>query len=171
MIPSAFVALDAFPETPNRKIDRNALPKPEYHSKEAAIAPSTDLERAIADLWTDVLDVDVDGVNRNFFELGGHSLLATRLIARLESDLHLTVPVRVAFDAPTVAAMATWVEDAAADEAELERIGRIAHLHLKVAAMSESEIQEMLASKRGSDAAGPRPPTISVSSTPLNDDR
>ena len=78
MLPSAFVMLDALPLTPNGKLNRRALPAPEASRPALAtfyLAPTTELERRIAEIWQDVLRVDRIGMHDNFFELGGHSLL------------------------------------------------------------------------------------------------
>ncbi len=112
MIPAAFVCLDAFPLTPNRKIDRKALPAPEgqqLSSSKAFVAPRNERERVLASIWEDVLAVDNIGVDDNFFELGGHSLLATRLVTRVRSKMRLTLPLRQVFETPTIAGLAAYL--------------------------------------------------------------
>ncbi|HEX6293170.1 MAG TPA: amino acid adenylation domain-containing protein, partial [Herpetosiphonaceae bacterium] len=109
MVPSAFVVLDALPLTPNGKVDRKALSVPEHSRSELAhtfVAPRTLLERQIADLWAAVLKVERVGIHDNFFALGGHSLLATQVASRVRQHTGREVPLRLLFEAPTVAAFA-----------------------------------------------------------------
>ncbi|MFP2934965.1 AMP-binding enzyme, partial [Pyxidicoccus sp. 3LG] len=80
MVPSLFMALDAFPLTPNGKVDRKALPAPDASSARSEhIAPRTQTEQTLADLWAQLLGLPRVGATDSFFELGGHSLLATQL--------------------------------------------------------------------------------------------
>jgi amino acid adenylation domain-containing protein len=113
MVPSAFMILDRLPLAPNGKLDRAALPEPEFTGT-AYRAPSTAREEALAELFAEVLGVDRVGIDDNFFELGGHSLLATRLISRARADMGIEIPIRKIFDLPTVAALAAWSEESAA---------------------------------------------------------
>ncbi len=104
MIPSAFVTLDALPLTPSGKIDRKALPAPEGISpKREYVAPRTPTEEIIANIFARVLGVSKIGINDNFFDLGGHSLLVTQLISRLRETFAVEIPIRAAFESPTVA--------------------------------------------------------------------
>ena len=111
MVPSFFVQVPAMPLTPNGKIDRKALPVPDYGVAEAGItAPSTPVETVVADVWSKVLRIPSVGSNDNFFDLGGHSLLATQVVARLQAELGVAVPIAVFFEQPTVAGVAQWIE-------------------------------------------------------------
>ncbi len=105
MLPSAFVTLDSLPLTPNGKIDRKALPKPdgEITREQEYVAPRTQSEEIIANIFASVLGIQTVGIHDNFFELGGHSLLATQLISRLRVALDLEIPLRAVFEFPTVA--------------------------------------------------------------------
>jgi amino acid adenylation domain-containing protein len=109
MVPVQFMVLEAMPLGPSGKVDRGALPAPdEIASGIEYAAPSNDLERKIAAVWSEVLELPADavGVNDNFFALGGHSLNATRVASRIHRDLGIDLPVREIFGAPTVAELA-----------------------------------------------------------------
>ena len=112
MVPSAFVTLDAFPLTPNGKVDRKALPPPVGSRPDLAsafVAPRTQLERTLAAIWSDVLGVDPVGVEDDFFELGGHSLLSLRVIASVNDELDAELTIGAVYEAPTVAELAARV--------------------------------------------------------------
>jgi amino acid adenylation domain-containing protein/non-ribosomal peptide synthase protein (TIGR01720 family) len=109
MVPSAFVLLDALPLTPSGKTDRGALPAPEGRQDRAATvyaAPRDAEERALCDLFAQVLDAPEVGIDDSFFALGGHSLLATRLVARIRAALGSEIPVRALFEKQTPAELA-----------------------------------------------------------------
>ncbi|HYW10366.1 MAG TPA: phosphopantetheine-binding protein, partial [Longimicrobium sp.] len=115
MVPAAFVAVDALPLTPNGKLDRNLLPAPASTGLEREyVAPRTPTEQALAGIWGEILGVERVGAEDNFFDLGGHSLLATRVMARIRRDMRAELPLRVIFEATTLAAMATRVDEAVA---------------------------------------------------------
>ncbi|MGH9591973.1 MAG: non-ribosomal peptide synthetase, partial [Bryobacteraceae bacterium] len=105
MVPVAYVTLDAFPLTPNKKVDRKALPAPATVPIER-VAPRGALETQLASTWKYVLGVERISIYDNFFDLGGHSLLAIALFSRLE-PVFGKLPVSLLFEAPTVAQMAT----------------------------------------------------------------
>jgi aspartate racemase len=108
-IPSAIIAIDAFPVTPNGKVDRAALPAPGSGRPEAAatyVAPETDTERLITALWQEVLGVQNPGVHNNFFDLGGHSLLIVLLHNRLKEVFRKDISIVDLFRYPTIAALA-----------------------------------------------------------------
>jgi len=112
MVPSAFVTLDAFPLTPNGKVDRKALPPPSMSRPDlvgAFVAPRTGLERTLALIWADVLGIDRVGSEDDFFELGGHSLLALRVSARVREAAGVDLPPGALYEAPTVVELATRV--------------------------------------------------------------
>jgi amino acid adenylation domain-containing protein len=130
MVPAAFVQIDQFPLTPNRKVDRKALLAPTYRPGHANLAggsslgdtpveedtsadrylpPSNHVELVMTDIWRDVLGVDKISVLDNFFELGGHSLTAARLISRLRSALGMDLPLRCIFIDPTIAGLASHI--------------------------------------------------------------
>ncbi|MFW9264014.1 non-ribosomal peptide synthase/polyketide synthase [Nostoc sp. CALU 546] len=112
MIPSAIVILESFPLTPNGKVDRRALPKPELDTalREKYVAPRTPVEEMLALLWAQVLKVEQVGIYDNFFELGGHSLLATQLVSRIRTSFKIELPLRELFAASTITELAPFIQ-------------------------------------------------------------
>ena len=112
MIPSRWVLLGQLPLTPNGKVDRRALPEPEGRPEDAGeyVAPRTELERVLLDIWEHVLKVDCLGTADNFFDLGGHSLHAMNLIARTAEQCAVELSFIDVLQHPTVEKMAALVE-------------------------------------------------------------
>ncbi|NOY60223.1 MAG: amino acid adenylation domain-containing protein [Calditrichaeota bacterium] len=114
MIPSAFVVLDEFPLTPSGKIDRKALPKPEFLREQLGseyVAPRSDTEEKLVAIVSELLNVEQVGVHDNFFKLGGHSLLATQFISRVGEAFDVEIPLISIFEKPTVAELAEIVAE------------------------------------------------------------
>jgi amino acid adenylation domain-containing protein len=120
MVPSAFVILESLPLTSNGKVDRRALPAPDFQSEEQYIAPRNSIEEILASIWVKVLKVEQVGIHDNFFELGGHSLLATQLISRIRKAFKVEMPLRELFVAPTVAALAQVIKRVSEQEERTE---------------------------------------------------
>jgi acyl carrier protein len=114
MVPSAVVILDAFPLTPNGKVNRAALPAPDFVLVREYVAPRTPVEESVAGIFSDVLGVDRVGINDNFFELGGHSLMAMQVVSRLRQVLAFALPLAEFFDLPTVADLSDRIGDLSA---------------------------------------------------------
>ena len=112
MVPATFVMLDALPLMATGKVDRKRLPAPDgwVDSEREHVAPRSATEKALARIWAEVLKVESVGVDNSFFELGGHSLLATQVISRVRKNMGLEVPLRQLFEYPTVAGLATAID-------------------------------------------------------------
>jgi len=120
MLPAAVVFLDALPLTANGKLDRRALPQPEVsRPADRFVAPEDEVERQLALIWEELLDVRPVGAHDDFFALGGHSLLATQVMSRIRAVLGVDLPLRQLFEHPTVAGLAAAVRSAGR-EARLE---------------------------------------------------
>ncbi|MFT3815685.1 MAG: amino acid adenylation domain-containing protein [Acidovorax sp.] len=110
MVPSAIIPLEALPLNANGKVDRKALPDPEFGGGESYEAPVGEVEEALAAIWSEVLGVQRVGRNDNFFELGGHSLLALRLLERVRAK-GFAVQVRTLFERPKLGEFARAISD------------------------------------------------------------
>ncbi len=125
MVPGQFVVLDAFPLTPNGKVDRKALPVPEAsapsEADEVAEALMSPVQRQVAALWRGILKLDRVGLHANFFDIGGHSLLLVRLQAALKREFGQEIPLVELFQRTTVAAQAERLGAPAGTNSALER--------------------------------------------------
>ncbi|MBN5586957.1 amino acid adenylation domain-containing protein [Pseudomonas aeruginosa] len=103
MVPSHLLFLERMPLSPNGKLDRRALPKPDAGlMQHDHMAPTSALEKDVAAIWGELLGVERVGLTDNFFELGGHSLLATRLVSRIRQDLGIEVSLKSLFEQPVL---------------------------------------------------------------------
>ena len=145
MLPSSFVVLDALPLTTTGKVDRNALPDQiGVETEETYLAPRTALEQVLAGIFSEVLSRERVGINDSFFDLGGHSLLATQVLSRVRDAFQLELPLRKLFKAPSVAGLAASILE---DEVHRERVERTAELLLKLASMSDEEVDDLVSQK------------------------
>jgi amino acid adenylation domain-containing protein len=112
MLPVAFTVLETFPQTPNGKIDRRALPAPEAGSaaQENYVPPNTMVHYQLVHLWEELLEARPIGIRDNFFSLGGHSLLAARLVNGIEQIFGKKIPLATFFAGPTIEQLAEILE-------------------------------------------------------------
>jgi amino acid adenylation domain-containing protein len=105
MVPAAFIFLTELPLTANGKLDRKSLlsMSAQGEQRREYIAPRDDAEQAIAEIWQKILGVEKLGIYDDFFDLGGHSLSAVQIIAKIQENFAITVPVKTLFEAPTIA--------------------------------------------------------------------
>ncbi|HWF17730.1 MAG TPA: amino acid adenylation domain-containing protein, partial [Verrucomicrobiae bacterium] len=143
MVPTAFVMLDSLPLTPNGKIDRKALPEPENRPELAAnyTAPSTPMEKSIAEIWAEVLHLEKVGVHDNFFDLGGHSLLLARVHARLCETLQINLSIVKLFQHPTINSLAAHLNQTSADNNTLSRVQQRARLQREAMGRREQPVK------------------------------
>jgi amino acid adenylation domain-containing protein len=113
MVPSLFVPVDRFQLNANGKIDRGALPIPDFEQPVTdAVLPSTDTEKRLAAIWKRVLQRSNVSVTDDFFDLGGHSLKVVRLVSLIQKELDVDVPLTIVFRAPTIHELANYIDDA-----------------------------------------------------------
>jgi len=110
MVSSHIVILDKWPLTPHGKVDRKKLPQPVTQSGQDYVAPETDTEIRLANIWCDVLNIEKVGVFDNFFDLGGHSLLAARVISKLRKEFSVEISLRVLFEMRTVSDISRYID-------------------------------------------------------------
>jgi amino acid adenylation domain-containing protein len=103
MRPTAYVMLDALPQTPNGKVDRRALPAPDRGGSREFVPPRNPIEEVIAETWQQVFKLERVGIDDDFFELGGHSLMAIQVLSRVRDQFDVDIPLVTLFEAPTVA--------------------------------------------------------------------
>lgn len=105
MVPSLLIRLDEMPLTPNGKVDKKALPKPNVASAQTEIAPRNEIERDLVAIWQELLQVDQVNIYDDFFQLGGHSLLATSFIAAVRKHFEIDLRIQDFFAFPTIAGL------------------------------------------------------------------
>jgi acyl-coenzyme A synthetase/AMP-(fatty) acid ligase len=155
MLPGAFVALDALPLMSNGKVDRRALPMPDdsqRHDKEAYVAPQTHTEKALANIWAEILKFDKVGIYDDFFDLGGHSLLAMQVASRIRNTFNVTFSLRRLFEVSTLAGMALEIEQ---NQTEKGKHDELAILLGDIEDLQEEEAEQMLIKKIKTDNDGP----------------
>jgi acyl carrier protein len=114
MVPSEYFPLSAIPRAANGKIDRRALLAMGRPDRPTHVPPSTETERKIALIWTELLSVEQVGLEDDFFEFGGHSLLAARMLARVNSQFDTNLQLRAVFELRSIGRLASAVDRAQA---------------------------------------------------------
>ena len=144
MIPSQFIKLDNLPLTANGKIDRKALPKPDYSRPELGTPyakPQNLMEESLVRIWQEVLGVRPVGIDDNFFDLGGHSLAATRVVSRVIQQFQIDLALQALFQSPTVADMAAVIT---AHLGKTLDEGRLETILDELASLSDAEAQQLV---------------------------
>jgi amino acid adenylation domain-containing protein len=124
MLPSGYVLLASLPLTANGKIDRRALPAPDWerpNGQETFVAARNVVEETLAGIWAEILKLERVGIHDNFFEVGGHSLLATQVVSRICKSCQVELPLRRFFEKPTIAELAKIIEEIRGIETQLQR--------------------------------------------------
>ncbi|WP_366514015.1 methyltransferase domain-containing protein [Moorena sp. SIOASIH] len=112
MVPSGLMVLSQLPLTPNGKVDRKALPVTDMASSVSTeyVAPQTQTQKALAEIWAEVLGIEKVGIHDNFFDLGGHSLMATQVVSRVQQAFGNELTLQGLFESPTIAGIAKNIE-------------------------------------------------------------
>ncbi|WP_156972529.1 AMP-binding protein, partial [Nitrosospira sp. NpAV] len=138
MIPAAIMVLDSLPLSPNGKVDRRMLPKPEFANIDHYEAPQGEMEEVVADIWADVLGIGQVGRNDNFFALGGHSLAILQVQQKLQQNLSVSLPLRSYFENPLLTDLVSVIQD----QRSLRVMEHVEHAEL----MGMSELLDLLES-------------------------
>jgi acyl carrier protein len=160
MVPTSYRLIPALPLLPSGKVNRSALLTMRSTLLVDAgqwVAPRNEVESRLAEIWRELLGLEQVGIEQNFFELGGHSLLGLQAVARIRKVLEVELPVRILFEAPTIATLAVEVERAralglraraAAQIPQLAKLGEEQQksLLLELAGLSAEQISTLLES-------------------------
>ena len=111
MVPTEWVVLDVFPLTPNGKLDKKALPKPDRRQQQEYQSPTTETEEVLERMMSEVLNLDRVSREDDFFNLGGHSLLATRLVTRIKQHYAINFPASTLFEKPTITQLGQHIDN------------------------------------------------------------
>jgi acyl carrier protein len=131
MTPAVFVELESMPLTPNGKLDRKALPRPEQGRRGEGVvyvAARTPIEEVLAGIWAQVLGLEKVGIDDNFFEIGGHSLSVTVVVSHIQYEIGIQLAINDFFIYPTIRDLANLVEDALLAKSDSIRIDEILNL-------------------------------------------
>ncbi|NJJ57029.1 non-ribosomal peptide synthase/polyketide synthase [Pseudomonas grimontii] len=134
MVPAYLVFLERMPLTPNGKLDRKALPKPDAAALlKRFVPPVTERECQVAAIWAEVLGLPQVGLEDHFFEIGGHSLLATRVVSRVRQSLGIDAPLKGLFEQPVLGRFVQALSGTALDSPPILRLARDQALALSYA--------------------------------------
>jgi amino acid adenylation domain-containing protein len=163
MLPSAFVLLDRLPLMTNGKVNRQALPPPDYSIRQLDqeyVAPRNEVEATVAGIFAEVLGVDQVGAEDNFFSLGGHSLLAMQVLLLILEKLEVELPVQTLFERPTVGAVSRFIASDGSGWAEspgpITRVNRLVEEELleRLDRLADEEVDELLRDVAGEERGG-----------------
>ena len=113
MLPTSFVLLEKLPITPSGKVDRKSLPAPDTSAlslRSSYVAPRTDTEQQVSQIWSQILKLEKIGIHDNFFELGGYSLLGTQILTRVRKIFAINIPLKVLFESSTITEFANRID-------------------------------------------------------------
>ncbi|MBD2360527.1 amino acid adenylation domain-containing protein [Anabaena minutissima FACHB-250] len=147
MVPAVLVMLKTLPLTSNGKVDRKALPAPEQVRPELAanyVAPRTEVEQVVAEIWAEVLKLEKVGIYDNFFDLGGHSLLLTQVTSRLYQTFGVELSLRQLFATPTIADLAVIIAQKQVEQADSELLEQML---AELEQMPEDEISSVISAE------------------------
>ncbi|MBW8687176.1 non-ribosomal peptide synthetase [Chitinophaga rhizophila] len=122
MVPGVITTMESFPLTVSGKLDRKALPEPVLNSSDSYVAPRTDNEQRLAEIWMKVLGITQVGIHDNFFRIGGDSILSIRLISRVNKVFNVTLTIGQLYEAGTIAQLSVLLEDQLLAHASRSRI-------------------------------------------------
>ncbi|WP_353769880.1 condensation domain-containing protein [Okeania sp. SIO1F9] len=124
MIPSWFVVLPQLPLTPNGKVDRKALPVPNVASSVSTeyVAPQTETQKVLAEIWKAVLGIEKVGIHDHFFDLGGHSLMATQVVSRVRQTFNIELPLTKLFENSELVSLSQEIEVYLAQSQRIETV-------------------------------------------------
>jgi len=111
MIPSAFVGMEEFPVTVNGKLDKKALPNPEFNNEDNYVAPETELEESLCAIWASVLGLEQVGITDHFFRIGGNSILAMQLVHKMNQVFNSNIKIQAIFQYSTIKEIKTLLKD------------------------------------------------------------
>ncbi len=154
MVPSAFVLLDALPLTPNGKVNRRALPQPAAQQAgrhRVVDLPRTPTEKALAEIWTEVLGGEEVGIYDDFFESGGHSLTATQFVSRVHTMFAVDLTLRSFLRFPTISSLAAMVDEGLIAAASTDKIDELLDL---LETLDEDEAKASLENDLTPDGSG-----------------
>jgi hypothetical protein len=153
MVPARFVRLDALPLTPSGKVDRRNLPapEPERQSDETFVAPEKELERAIAEIWRELLQVKRVGIDDTFFDLGGHSLLLVQAQRRLCELTDREPSITDMFRYPTIRTLTQYLTERSGDDEQFTAQQSTARAKARGQAMMHRRQQRQKARKATTD--------------------
>jgi amino acid adenylation domain-containing protein len=145
MLPAAYVQLPALPLTANGKVDERALPPPQWGQQaegaEHIEGPRTPMEEQLAAIWCQVLQLKRVGRHENFFALGGHSLLATQVASSIRKTLTVEIPLRVLFEAPSIASLAEYLQESCL---HIQEVNNEDAFHIKVLSRGNGDVDQLV---------------------------